>query len=70
MTTNTDCKTIKHEILHHFGLPDEYSDVRSYPYNQTDCNIMGDSYLAEHEQIKERQLQEILNPRFGRSGCY
>ncbi len=71
MMPNTSCQTIKHEILHRFGLPDEYTDTRIYPYNQTDCNIMGDaSALPENQGLRPRQLQEIINPRFNRDGCW
>jgi hypothetical protein len=71
MMPSTSCHTIKHEILHRFGLPDEYTDTRIYPYNQTDCNIMGDaSALPEDQGLRPRQLQEIINPRFNRDGCW
>lgn len=70
MLPGTDCTTMKHEILHRFGLPDEYTDTRIYPYNQVDCNIMGDrTYDPRYQILKPRQLQEILNPRFSRRGC-
>lgn len=60
LTQNTSCKTIKHELLHRFGLPDEYIDDFSYPFNKVGCNIMGIGFT---EEIESRQIEAILRPR-------
>ncbi|OUR94126.1 hypothetical protein A9Q84_17605 [Halobacteriovorax marinus] len=62
LTTKVDCKTMKHEILHRFGLPDEYSDRNSYPYNRIGCNIMGDYNRKNDELIEGRHIEAIISP--------
>lgn len=63
LTTEVDCNTIKHELLHRFGLPDEYSDRNSYPYNRVACNIMGDAYNSETKNLIEgRHIEAIILP--------
>jgi hypothetical protein len=54
------CRTIKHEILHRFGLPDEYSDRNSYPYNRIACNLMGD--YSGGDLIEGRHIESIISP--------
>tara|TARA_R110002072_G_scaffold534_2_gene3550 strand:+ start:92699 stop:94243 length:1545 start_codon:yes stop_codon:yes gene_type:complete len=62
LNTDVTCRTIKHEILHRFGLPDEYSDRNSYPYNRIACSIMGVYNYNDPDEIKGRHLESILSP--------
>ena len=61
LTINVSCRTIKHEILHRFGLPDEYSDRKSYPYNRVACNLMGEN-SNKGDLIEGRHIESIISP--------
>jgi hypothetical protein len=54
-----DCKTIKHEIMHQMGLPDEYT-AGYYPFN-----LIGeeDSLMRSGEVIYDRHFGSLLSPR-------
>ncbi len=59
LTGGSSCHTIVHEVYHRLGLPDEYVDQTTYPYNQVGCNIMGEGSTMK---LEPRQLQSILSP--------
>lgn len=53
------CRTIKHELMHKLGLPDEYS-ADWYPFN-----LIGerDSLLSTGDKIYDRHIGSILSPK-------
>lgn len=59
LTVSTTCKTIKHEVLHQFGLPDEYV-AGYYPFNRIGEH---DSVMASGYNLKERHLRFLLSPK-------
>ncbi|MBI2519010.1 MAG: hypothetical protein HYV97_01275 [Bdellovibrio sp.] len=59
VTATTECWILKHEMLHRLGLPDEYVDKKSYPYNEIGPN---NSIMNSGEEILPRHVERILRP--------
>lgn len=62
LTVNSDCDTLQHELIHRFGLPDEYSSDY-YPFNKrgVTTSIMNHSSLKE-ATLLPRHVASIISP--------
>lgn len=58
-STAGDCNTIKHEILHRLGLPDEYN-ADYYPFNRIGPHS---SVMNSGSEVLERHLTALLSPQ-------
>lgn len=67
LTVKTQCDTIRHETVHRFGLPDEYT-AEYYPFNRVGIR----ESLMNHQtngRVLPRHLKKILAPISGGIYC-